>query len=603
LSYDNVKLWFARNTNNDVITIDDITEDNKNNTYSCPMCGSNLIPKAIKSTQVTSHFAHVDASKCNSETMIHWWFKNKFLEKGDSFTIISDKERTYICKEIMIEHSIETSERIYQPDVTVITECGNTIYFEMDYSNKKQVKDYIDIWLELKNIVVEVDIKKLMLIEKVPKFKALFYNGKCFNVKKNDTYYNTIGKYKEEKFKNGLDKKIKERVQKLDWFWDDLVKYKKGEVNIEQIFILIDNITRDERIVLKEILQKQKCNDILQKYIDYKLDYAYSAVCTKVKEKYGEDFIGYIGKVIVDKPDITKNNLRIKILSLKNNRWYYYSINDIELLLNRVNDYLNENSEYHKNKVFIDHYNNKAKEIKNKIDSSNSFTCYNSELSLRGYRIYVSVDKITSRPNSLNESYFDISKINITFILKYSYREVLKIKLKKSQEDVNIEQICTKIIDEFRLFFLSIDPLKDIDKMDNLSKTIEDSFAGCKIIRINKSVLYEDIYEITVIFDRDRSSTYFITNSGVLRSSFEFNTRPEIKSFRFKSSNLGEIEKYLINDIGFKLKEKTKRNCSDCNEDFTLEIGEIKFFNNKGFEFPKRCKSCRELKKKNKDIS
>jgi hypothetical protein len=47
----------------------------------------------------------------------------------------------------------------------------------MAFTNKKKVKDYLDIWLELKNIVVEVDIKQLMLKDSIPTFKALFYNG------------------------------------------------------------------------------------------------------------------------------------------------------------------------------------------------------------------------------------------------------------------------------------------------------------------------------------------------------------------------------------------------------------------------------------------
>jgi competence CoiA-like predicted nuclease len=206
MEIDNVKLWFARDQNNEIITISDINENNKHNKYICPMCSSNLIPKAIKSKQITSHFVHIDASKCNSETMIHFWFKNKFLQCGDKFSIVSDKERQYICKEVLVEQSYIINGKTYKPDITVITECNKTIYFEMKYSNKKQAKDYIDIWLELKNIVIEIDIKKLINRDKIPTFTALFYNGKCFNIKKNDLYYNIIGRYKEEKCQEKLMK-------------------------------------------------------------------------------------------------------------------------------------------------------------------------------------------------------------------------------------------------------------------------------------------------------------------------------------------------------------------------------------------------------------
>ncbi|MNI73957.1 hypothetical protein D3C73_1300050 [compost metagenome] len=143
------------------------------------MCNSNLIPKATKSVRVSSHFAHMDVSKCTPESMIHWWFKNKFIEPGDSFTIVSEKEVKYICKELLIEQSYTVNERIYRPDVTIITECGRTIYFEMNYGNKKSVKDYLDIWIELKNIVVEIDIKNLMAKGDITKFKVLFYDKKC----------------------------------------------------------------------------------------------------------------------------------------------------------------------------------------------------------------------------------------------------------------------------------------------------------------------------------------------------------------------------------------------------------------------------------------
>ncbi len=269
--YDNVNLWFAKDANNNIVTIDEVNLESKDNFY-CPMCGSDLIPKAIKSKLITAHFAHIDASKCNGEGMIHFWFKNKFLESGDKFTIISDKEMQYICKEVLVEQSYNVGDKIYRPDVTVLTECGNTIYFEMDYSNKKKVQDYIDIWLELRNIVVEVDIKKLMSRDKIPAFKALFYNGKCFNTKKSDTYYNTIGKYKEEVMGSvdKVDDDLKERIQKLDWFWDDVLKYKKDEVDIEYMADLIDSIDGEERNVVFTILNKPKCIELYRYYQSYK---------------------------------------------------------------------------------------------------------------------------------------------------------------------------------------------------------------------------------------------------------------------------------------------------------------------------------------------
>jgi len=274
--FSNVNLWFAKDINNNIITIDEVDVNSNNRTkYYCPLCGSDLIPKATKSKQITAHFAHVDASKCNLESAIHFWFKHKFLESGDKFKVVSDKEREYVCKEILVEQSYTVGDKIYRPDVTIKTECGNVIYFEMKFSNEKKLKDYIDIWLELKNIVVEIDIKSLLNKDKLPTFKALFYDGKCFNVKKGEdnTYHNTIGKYKEKILngENTVDNELRERIQKLDWFWNDVLKYKKGEVDIEYMVELIDNIDKNQKDIVKNILNQNSCINLYNDLIKVKI--------------------------------------------------------------------------------------------------------------------------------------------------------------------------------------------------------------------------------------------------------------------------------------------------------------------------------------------
>lgn len=296
MSYENVKLWFAKDESNNIVTVDEINKGD-NNTYHCPVCGSKLKPKAIESKRVTSHFAHVDASKCNSESQIHFWFKHKFLEKGDKFTIAADKINEYICKDILIEQRYEAGEYTYRPDVTVSTECGETIYFEMAFSNKKKVKDYLDIWLELKNIVVEVDIKQLVLKDKIPTFKALFYDDKCFNTKRNDTYYNTIDKYKEEKLKGNVDEKLKERIRKLDWFWNDIFKYRKGDVTIEHIAMIIDSIDENEdKRIVNLILNKEICINVYKDYMEYKLHRKFKEIKNYIINKFGNEALQFISK-------------------------------------------------------------------------------------------------------------------------------------------------------------------------------------------------------------------------------------------------------------------------------------------------------------------
>jgi len=274
--FSNVNLWFAKDINNNIITIDEVDVNSNNKTkYYCPLCGSDLIPKATKSKQITAHFAHIDASKCTSESMIHWWFKYKFLESGDKFRVVSDKEREYVCKEVLVEQSYTVEDKIYRPDVTIKTECGNVIYFEMKFTNEKKLKDYIDIWLELKNIVVEIDIKKLMSKDKLPVFNALFYDGKCFNVKKtksndNDLYYNTIGKYKEYIYKNSLLDNKKQDLIKLDWLWNDIQKYKQNNIDIEDLFNLIQLIEdKNSRNIVIDILKNANCITVVNDYVEF----------------------------------------------------------------------------------------------------------------------------------------------------------------------------------------------------------------------------------------------------------------------------------------------------------------------------------------------
>lgn len=43
-------------------------------------------------------------------------------------------------------------------------------------------------------------------------------------------------------------------------------------------------------------------------------------------------------------------------------------------------------------------------------------------------------------------------------------------------------------------------------------------------------------------------------------------------------------------------------NCADCNQPFTHSEGEQKFYAEKGFSPPKRCKACRQKRKDSRDV-
>lgn len=274
---DNIQIWFAKNSNDKIVTIDEV-DKTREDTYYCPICGSKLI--ARQGDIMSWHFAHIDKSKCNNESIYHFWYKNKLLQQEDIFIIRADSDKEYICKEVLVEQTYKVGDRIYKPDLTVVCEGGEVIYFEFDYTNKKKLQDYIDLWIELGNAVVEIDVKTLMNYkkDKLPIFKALWYEGKCFNVKKgeDELYYDTIGKHKEELLKTNKDKfnKEKDELVKLDWLWNDVKRYKLGKVDIEHISDLIQSIENEKsREIVVKVLRKASCQNIIKDYINYNIEY------------------------------------------------------------------------------------------------------------------------------------------------------------------------------------------------------------------------------------------------------------------------------------------------------------------------------------------
>lgn len=260
-----VKLWFARNQEDEIITIN---EADKNNIYYCALCGSQLIPKALESIQVQPHFAHIDASKCTSEHMIHWWFKNKLLEVGEEFSVKTNEMHTYKVKDIDVEKIYTLSNNtMYKPDLTIETETGEIIDFELANTNKKKIDDYINIWIELNHIVVEVDIWSIINRETTGVFKALYYEGKVFSEKKKTQYQKNIGDYINSL--NETDEKYNNRIKKLNWFWKDLCNYKIEKIDIETLMISIESIEKEDKRIIKDILKKPSCNNILGDIIEY----------------------------------------------------------------------------------------------------------------------------------------------------------------------------------------------------------------------------------------------------------------------------------------------------------------------------------------------
>ena len=286
MNFKNIQMTVVRRTSDGVkLNISKIDEENRRDKYECIMCGSEVIPVAVNNktisgdnAKVTPYFKHKNANNCGAENFKHFWAKTEYIKIGDTFKVITDRENEYICNQIFFEKSYATSNKNYKPDATILTSCGKTIYFEFKNTNNKKVREYIDRWKYLNNIVVEVNIKTLdsAFYNIIPTFNALYYEGKCFNLNEEDNlYYNTIGKYKllTEKDKDYLQNQEIE-IGKLDALWDETRKIKYDDKGFEDIGNLIRSISsEDSRKIAIDMLNKVSCGgSILKNYVSFIYD-------------------------------------------------------------------------------------------------------------------------------------------------------------------------------------------------------------------------------------------------------------------------------------------------------------------------------------------
>ena len=173
---ENINLWYAKDKNDNIVTIDKINDKNKKEKYYCPICDGEVLART--GDKKIHHFAHIDKSNCTNETMIHFWVKNELLKKDDKFCVVYRNNKKYFtCKNIIIEKSYKTDFGIYRPDITVETKEGEIIFFEIEKSNKKDVESNLDKWICLNSTIIEVNVKDMIYDTK--EYKALFAEGKC----------------------------------------------------------------------------------------------------------------------------------------------------------------------------------------------------------------------------------------------------------------------------------------------------------------------------------------------------------------------------------------------------------------------------------------
>lgn len=469
MNKNDVQLWFSKDKNGNIVTINEVDKENKHNKYTCPLCNSEVVARQGKINNWC--FAHIDKSKCDSESMIHWWFKNKLIEKGDKFIVKSDVEKQYICKEILVEQSYNVGDKIYNPDVTVIAETGEIIYFEMENTNKKKIEQYLDIWIALGNIVVEVDIKTLISSTNniLPVFKALYYDDKCFNLKKDDeTYYNTIGEYKERNI-NNTNNKLKQDIIKLDWLWNDIRRYKQDEVDIEYMSNLIKCIeNNNSRDVVVNILKKSNCSFLLKEYISFNKNKINNYLKNLNLNDKGITYEILIPRKVFDRVYIGL------IVDFYFDSVLIYSIDTLNVTTVEINKII-EN---------VDLYNFLFKHMTDKVN--NYFTEINYTPILNWEKPNINIWKSWSAKNSINNY-----RIYLNNFKNAKYGEYLTICSYKTKEEY-IKRIETEI-DKVNLF-----SSEDIHKLNDLATKLKNRYKENKFIEIYLEIKTGTICNIEV---------------------------------------------------------------------------------------------------------
>lgn len=516
----NINLWFAKDENNKIIMID---KANKNNKYLCPICGGEVIPKALTSDIVTPHFAHIDRESCNGESIIHWWTKNNLLKEGDVFSIFTNEEKQYLCKKVVIEKEYDTPYGKYKPDATIECYNGEIIFLEVGFTNMKKKINYIDKWTYLNKPVIEFGIRNI-------------YDEENFEIKINNRfqaiYYDGVKVYKNDKDYEGFRKKIEslnkyeQQIQDIEWFIDDIYEYKivKSEEKLDgiinEIKYIEENYTYEHAIVVENIL-KTKCNSVMKNAIIRKDKYFEKLVndtLSKLECEYKYEIEKFSdSRLIWDKLygsincDIFVNfehnkeldNDIKEVLRLINNKYkdipylcydeensnIYFSkgfilsntkdIKSIETFLNReLLDYINEvitiNTTIYKNYKM-------GLYVKSKNYIFNYFDKIIEELtSLKN--TFVSYDMI-NKVSSYDENILDIRELVLQNINEDSFaidliEEIEYIDINKNENKVLIDKLKNKL--KYKI--------DDIVKKNNKCKDIENIFDNSLI------VMYRDGY-------------------------------------------------------------------------------------------------------------
>lgn len=572
-----VSLWFARNENDEIVTIDNINK-NDNKQYYCPLCGSELIPK--QGNIMSWHFAHVDKTKCSIESAYHFWVKNELFKTGESFKVTTDSIHEYICKEIHIEETYKTQYKNYNPDLTIITECGERIFVEINHTNKKLFKKYIHTWIELNSIVVEIETKDIIDNNSDKLFKAVYFNG-CVDKKDYDKLYqDTIGKYKKSIVNITLSKEQEKILKNLEWLWNELTSYNNEEISIEEIANSLLYLTPEEIKIINPIIENSTCTDVMRDIDKYHVNKLTLEVLDSIKDVEGFKFCDY------SKPDnieiiksFTKNYKRIKLLSDYESVFCMVKNDVISYFSRKIDEYKIENlmeSEAIKN--FVSDYNELIK-----LKYINRF---NICMSNSGYVDFRYESEFVEHLNLLNfyETFLYGTNESRSNILDTHFDYKYKLLSKKGR------------LNSF------IDDIEYVNK--TLIKLEKSIYIEVRIINTNN-------IECNIISEHSICSPFkFVIRTNTIRTTetYSYLYTPKFGKFRHswkvvrENKNMIKIDedfiflkflKETICNLHFPIVNK----CGKCKSSVFKNIDEKWFFITKGFKQPCLCYDCRQKRK------
>lgn len=472
MSFENVNLWFAKDKNNEIMMIKDIIEENKHNEYTCPICGG--LVRANTGTIKSWYFSHINADDCSSETIVHWFVKHELLKVGEKFKVkINDEIKEYVCKEIIEEKEYNTKYGVYRPDLTVITTTNEIIYIEVANTNGKKIKDFIDMWKELGNTVIEFKVGEVLNGNKIEVFNSIWYEGK--------EYYNQLKELREvcnkEKEKYEF---TKEQVEQIDWLINDICKYNNGLIEIDKLSDEIQCIENEEqRQLVCNIVKNKKCGTVLNDYIEYNknnlINLYNNFYNNKIKtpnaihgKLFGQyeiniNFKNYCFNILVDLLDkekvlITLNN----IIYLTSN--YYFIDKDLiwliedmcdnnrikkvkHIYLSPLEDYLYSEIDFYEDKalkynikrrILLNGYKNKGIKIQSNIFNRKEYKINNSSIPeiIIGY--YLEIFLKTKDKRFLNNILCDISVCDFDINKNKFYLDSFDIKYGKKDEHIRL---------------------------------------------------------------------------------------------------------------------------------------------------------------------